>query len=424
MSDYMFMLENHLTAAQNRVIAEVRKAAVDANVNVFLTGGAVRDMLGGYPIRDLDFTIEGAVGKIPRLVADALGAETLESDSLRKSTELVSNEGVTFEISMARTERYAKTGGKPQVAPSTIHEDLRRRDFTINALALSLNRASLGLLLDPTNGMGDLGHKEIRSTGSYVFSDSPVRLLRLGRFRTRLSFTVTERTESQYRQAREDEVESYISTEDVLRELRQAAIEPNLPEWLEWLEAEKLLKLISPGLSGAALNLAAFTKLQKLRQSLPLDTGLVPDDAALFFALLTEKLPPKERAALAELDAERAPAWQKLGARSAKLEKELAVPALHRPSKIYGVLSKAPGEQILYLHVHSQHRNVQDRIRNYLQKYIPTAQEVTDQQVEEAGFIPGTPKFQKAKAEMITKRLDARPPKKPEPEAEAEPEIA
>ena len=56
MSDYMFMLENHLTAAQNRVVAEVRKAALEANVNVFLTGGAVRDMLGGFPIRDLDFT--------------------------------------------------------------------------------------------------------------------------------------------------------------------------------------------------------------------------------------------------------------------------------------------------------------------------------------------------------------------------------
>jgi hypothetical protein len=65
----------------------------------------------------------------------------------------------------------------------------------------------------------------------------------------------------------------------------------------------------------------------------------------------------------------------------------------------------------------SQQRTVQDRIRNYLQKYIPTAQEITDPQVVEAGFTPGTPKFEKAKAEMIAKRLDARP-KKPEPEAE------
>src|SRR6476659_4627871 len=147
MSDYMFMLENHLTAAQNRVLAEVMKAAVEANVNVFLTGGAVRDMLGGFPIRDLDFTVEGNALKLAKTVADQLGAEIVLTDSNRKVAELVSPEGVTFEISMARRERYGKTGGKPQVTPATIHDDLRRRDFTINALALSLNRASRGLLI-------------------------------------------------------------------------------------------------------------------------------------------------------------------------------------------------------------------------------------------------------------------------------------
>ena len=90
---------------------------------------------------------------------------------------------MTFEIGMARPEKYAKTAGKPQVTPATIQEDLLRRDFTINALALSLNRASRGLLLDPTNGMGDLERREIRNTDNYVFYDSPVRLLRLGRFK-------------------------------------------------------------------------------------------------------------------------------------------------------------------------------------------------------------------------------------------------
>ena len=69
-----------------------------------------------------------------------------------------------------------------------------------------------------------------------------------------------------------------------------------------------------------------------------------------------------------------------------KLEKDVAASSLNRPSKIYALLSKAPGEQIFYLILRSQQRTVQDRIRNYLQKYIPTAQEITDQQVVEAGF--------------------------------------
>jgi tRNA nucleotidyltransferase (CCA-adding enzyme) len=420
MSDYMFMLENHLTAAQNRVLAAARKAALEENVNVFLTGGAVRDMLGGFPIRDLDFTVEGNAVKLAKSVADKLGATILTTDSNRKAVELLSPEGVPFEISMARTERYAKTAGKPHVTPATIQEDLQRRDLTINALALSLNRGSRGLLLDPTNGMGDLERKELRNTGNYAFYDSPVRLLRLGRFRVRFDFTIAEKTESQYRNAREAELEKYITREELLHELRQAALEPNVAELLQAWDEEKLLHLVSPALTGPALNLASFSKLQKFRQSLPFGIDMVTDEPALFFSILTEKLTPKERAVIADFDAPHSSAWLKLGAKAAKLEKEVSASNLHRPSKIYSVLSKAPGEQILYLVLKSQHRLVQDRIRNYLQKYIPAAQEVTDQQVTEAGFTPGTPKFDKAKAEMISKRLDARPPKKPEPEAEAE----
>jgi tRNA nucleotidyltransferase (CCA-adding enzyme) len=421
MSDYMFMLENHLTGAQNRVLAAVQKAAAEAQTNLFLTGGAVRDMFGGFPIRDLDFTVEGNALKLAKTVADQLGAEIIQTDSNRKSVELVSSEGVTFEIGMARTERYAKTGGKPQVTPATIHDDLRRRDFTINALALSLNRASRGLLIDPTNGMGDLHAKELRSVGNYGFYDSPVRLMRLTRLRVRTGFVVTERTAAQYANAREGEVESHITREELLHELRMAASEPNVAELLQAWDEEKILTLISPGITGAALNLPTFQKLQKNRQSLPFGSEMKADDSALFFSILTEKLPPKDRNAVATLDAEHSSSWLKLGARSAKLEKELSVPSLHRPSKIYNVLAPAPGEQILYLLLHSHHRSVQDRIRNYLQKYAPTAQEVTDREVIEAGFTVGTPKFQKAKAEMIAKRLDARPKK---PDSEAEPEIA
>ena len=101
-----------------------------------------------------------------------------------------------------------------------------------------------------------------------------------------------------------------------------------------------------------------------------------------------------------------------------KLEKEVGASNLNRASKIYALLTKAPGEQILYLVLRSQHRSVQDRVRNYLQKYIPAAQEITDLQVVESGFTAGTPKFEKAKAEMIAKRLDARPRSRTEPEAE------
>ncbi len=154
MSDYMFMLENHLSANQNRAVSVVQAAAAQANVNLFLTGGAVRDMLGGFPIRDLNFAVEGNALKLVKTIEAQAGVEVTGMDEYRKSVRLLFDGAVSAEIAMARQERYPKNGTRPVVTPATIQEDLRCRDFTINAIAISLNQASLGLLLDPKHRPG------------------------------------------------------------------------------------------------------------------------------------------------------------------------------------------------------------------------------------------------------------------------------
>src|SRR3974377_2387194 len=202
MSDYMFMLENHLNAEQSRILVEVQACAAESNLSVFLTGGAMRDMLGGFPIRDLDFVVEGPALKLAKTIAQKTGAEILSVDDTRKTAELRFAGGVTAEIGMARQEKVAKPGGRPSVQPATIHEHLRGRDFTVNAIALSLNRASRGLLLDPTNGLADIENKELRAVSNYGLYDDPARMLRLIRLKARLSYTIAERTQSQHQNAR------------------------------------------------------------------------------------------------------------------------------------------------------------------------------------------------------------------------------
>ncbi|HET8548722.1 MAG TPA: hypothetical protein VFL57_11985 [Bryobacteraceae bacterium] len=421
MSDYMFMLENHLTPDQNRVLVEVESAAAVAGVNLFLSGGAVRDMIGGFPIRDLDFTVEGPAVKIAKAIAHRTKGDVVATDEHRKRAELRFPGGVTAEIAMARQERYGKPGAKPQITPATIHEDLRGRDFTVNSLALSLNRASRGLLLDPTNGLADLERRELRAVGNYTFYDDPIRLLRLIRFRVRLGFEIAERTRSQYENARAAEVDKYISPEAFYHELMNIAAEPNPGDILQALEQEKLLQLIAPFLAGPKLNLPGFAKLLKARQLLPFGVDVHLDSAALFFYLLNEKITVKERTQLARAiampraDAER---WQKLEPRAKKLEKELKAAGLQKPSALYHVLAKAPGEQVLFLLVKSTERLVLDRIRNYYQKYLPAALEVTERDVIAAGGQPGTLKFQKIRDHLIVTRLDARPKKAPAPPEE------
>jgi tRNA nucleotidyltransferase/poly(A) polymerase len=419
MSDYMFMLESHLSADQGRAVSEIQVAATNANLNVFLTGGAMRDMLGGFPMLDIDFTIEGNALKLAQVVAKKSGAKIFSEDDNRKLVHLVFPSGVRATVGMARQEKYSKPGGKPAVKPATIHEDLRGRDFTINSIALSLNPASRGLLLDPNNGVGDLERKELRAVSNYTLYDDPIRLLRILRFKVRLGFTIEERTKMQYDNAREAQLETRIAQEDLLEELRHIANEPNCADIIRVLEEEKLLHLFSPDLTGAKLNHPGLQKLQKARQLVPFGIDIHLEPMGVFLYFLTEKMPAKDRAALVKnigLSRRELEQWQKLEAKSKKLEKDLKSSKLQKPSKVYQVLAAAPGDQILFLLAHSTERIVTDRIKNYLGKYLLTAQEVTERDVLATGVKAGTPKYQKAREALILTRLDARPKKVPPPE--------
>ena len=420
MSDYMFMLESHLRPDQNRVLKELQAAAAEANMNLFITGGAMRDMLGGFPIQDIDFTVEGNALKLAKTVAAKSKAAVERVDENRKVAHLLFPGGVHATIGMARQEKYAKPGSKPQVTPATLHDYLRGRDFTINSIALSLNPASRGLLLDPNNGAGDLERKELRAVSNFTLYDDPVRMLRLQRFRIRLAFAIDQRTKMQYDNAREAGLESKISESSLLEELRHIAAEPNAADVVQALDDEKLLVLFSPILTGAKINHAGLQKLQKMRQMIPVGTDIELPMLGLFLDALTEKFSPKDKQALAKsLGLEKADMeqWHKIDARAKKLEKELKSAKLQKASLLYQAVSKASGDLILYLLLNSKERIVQDRIKNYFGKHLPAAQEVSDRDVTAAkGVEPGTPKFSKAREEVIWQRLDARPKKVPPPE--------
>ncbi|MDQ2713164.1 MAG: hypothetical protein M3Y24_13215 [Acidobacteriota bacterium] len=414
MSDYMFMLDSHLSGEQSKALSEIREAAELASLNLFLTGGAMRDMMGGFAIRDLDFTVEGPSVKFAKAIAQKSGVEILSVDDFRKTVELRFGSKVDASISMARQEKYGKPGAKPQVQPATIHDDLRRRDFTVNAIALSLGKASRGLLLDPANGLGDLSRKELRALSNYTLYDDPSRMLRMIRLKVRLGFTIDERTLNQYRNVREAQLDSKIPPAAWGHELLEIAVDPLASDILKALDEENLIELLSPALSGPKLNLTAFQKVQKARQSLPFGSDISADFKALFLFLLLEKLSPRERAQLTKaigFDEEILEVSAKLESRASKVEKELATARITRPSALYWLLNKVPGEILLFLMARSGQRLVLDRIKNYLQKYLPLAQEVTDADVLAKGVELGTAKFDKMRQQLITAHLDAKPKK-------------
>lgn len=423
MSDYMFMLESHLSTDQFQVVTEMQKIAASMGVSLYLTGGAMRDMLGGFPVRGLGFTTEANALKFAKLAEHKHGAHVVDTDDHLKLANLKFPNGITCEVRMARAEKFAKSGARPQISPATIHEDLRSRDFTINAIGLSLNKASLGLLIDPTNGVGDIERKELRAIHNYSFYDEPARMLRLIRFKVRLGYGIDERTKLQYENAREAEMLTKLTPDALQLELRGMANEVNIHDLMVALDEEKLTVLYSPVLTGPKLNLPGLAKLQKARQTPPFGWDLRMNGLSLLLKVLLEKFTSKESAQLfktIDLPKSDVASIGKLDAGAKKLEKDLKNPKLQKASLLYQLIMKSPGEQVLYLLVYSNQRIVQDRIRNFFQKHLPASTEVTDEMVAATGLTPGTPKFQKAKDEMILARLDARP-KKVEPVPEPPP---
>src|SRR5579863_9936294 len=197
MADYIYTMEVRLTPDQLRGVTLVQDVARSAGMNIYLTGGAVRDIISGFSIRDLDFTVQGNPLKLQKDLERA-GASITGTDDDSKTLLLVLPGNARAEISMARTERYEKTGKPPIVAPATIIEDLRRRDFTVNAMALSLNPGSRGLLMDPFNGAADIEAKLLRILHNYSFLEDPSRLIRATRFAARFHWPLEERTQARY----------------------------------------------------------------------------------------------------------------------------------------------------------------------------------------------------------------------------------
>jgi tRNA nucleotidyltransferase/poly(A) polymerase len=396
MSDYLFLMESRVSPDQWQVLHAIQKAAANQGMNVYLAGGAIRDLIAGFPIDDLDFVVEGkALKLLPELVRG--GSEVLWQDAETQSAELQFRRAVLGSISMARTETYSRPGAAPSIAPATIVQDLRRRDFPMNAIGVSLNPNSRGLLLDPTNGQADIEKKEIRAQHNYTFFDDPVRMYRAVRLRARLGFTFDQKTTAQFQNAREQGLAEQAGGDSLALEVRQLARERSPVEVLKALEKEKLLRALSPRLQGAALNLQGIARATKAAHTLAL-LGLRAPSFSLFLHLLFGKLPAKDRDQLSHRMRLKQADWkpaEKAYAEAKQLAKEVQGKAGNSATKLFHLLSKASPDALLILLSSYPQAKVQSRLKAYLTKYLPLRSQLPEKEVEQLGVKPGTPRFAK-----------------------------
>ena len=185
-------IERYLPQQLLELVRDISKEANQLGQKAYLVGGVVRDLLLGYPNFDLDLVIEGDAVKLARQVAEIRQIKLIIYP--RFGTAKLSYGNFTLDMATARGETYAEPGALPTVTPGTLNDDLFRRDFSINAMAMSLMPNNYGELVDPYQGRGDLEQHIIRILHLRSFSDDATRILRAIRYEQRLGFELEPQT--------------------------------------------------------------------------------------------------------------------------------------------------------------------------------------------------------------------------------------
>ena len=181
----------------SKVLTLLREAGLKAGslgCRVYLVGGSVRDILLGRSHIDIDMTVEGDAIKLGKAVAKDTGAAITVYKSFG-TCALVFKDGSKIDFATARRETYKRPGAMPAIKPGKLKEDLKRRDFTINAIAVSIMTKDFGKVCDPFNGIGDLRSSLIRIMHPKSFTDDPTRIFRARRFAARFGFKIEPKTD-------------------------------------------------------------------------------------------------------------------------------------------------------------------------------------------------------------------------------------
>ena len=407
MPDYMFLLESRLSAEQRAVVTRVPELAAEVGANIYLVGGAVRDLISGMSIRDLDFTLEGNPFRVARELEKG-GARLLSEEERLRHVELIFAGDVDGSIAAARDDIYHRPGTKPELRWSTIMEDLRRRDFSLNAIAISLNPASRGLLLDPTNGLADLEKREVRALSIHSFTNQPVRLLRLLRYSARMGFKMEPRTAEWFALALERGMHQNIPPEDVGNEVRQLAREEKPAAILKSWEAHGLIGAIHPQLARRHPHYDALQRIVRVRDAM-VAAGYRPRlFAPVTSALLARLKAGESSAALHRMrfrSAEVATVLH-LEAEAKKQVKVLASRKTAAPRDAYAFLEKVPLDLQAFILAEGRNAKVVGKIRNFLYKWRPLRLALPSVATElEALGLPRGPKFDKVLEDLFQRQL-------------------
>ncbi len=226
----------------NHIFKTISKIAKQKKLKVFVIGGFVRDLLLKRKSKDIDIVVVGSGIKFAKALNAELGGKNSVSVFKNFGTAMLKYKSYEIEFVGARKESYNRGSRNPIVEDGSLQDDQNRRDFTINAMAISLNEETYGEFVDPFNGTNDLKNKIIRTPlePEITFSDDPLRMMRAIRFATQLNFKIEIKTlQALSKQSNRIEI---ISKERITDELNKIILSPKPSIGFKLLEKTGLLK--------------------------------------------------------------------------------------------------------------------------------------------------------------------------------------
>jgi tRNA nucleotidyltransferase/poly(A) polymerase len=407
MPDYIYLLENRLSADQQNALRLLREAARDAGTILFLIGDAVRDLTSGHAIRDLEVVVHGNALKLKKII-EKLGGKVWGEDEVTRALYLCFPGTVRVDLVSTHRVEYPRSG-KPVHHPASIQEDLRRRDFTVNAMAISLNEGSFGLLMDPMNGAADIESRTLRLVSNYGFLEEPSLLIRATRYIERLGWEMDPKTRARYDNAREEGVIEKLSAQARSRELEQIGHEEEGLKVLQALEAEGWMKVLFPVWTSAKADEERLTALHELAVELLLQ-GVHADVSAAQMQLLTARLSPKELAALKKLMLRPGfvEEWNSLDTLAAGFAKVLLAKENATPSTSFKLFTNYDPEAVLWLGFTSKDATVKERFNLLLKVWPEARQRIPYALMQEMRITAELPAYREIVEAVLLELIDGR----------------
>ncbi len=417
-------MKNHLASFDRTLLLMLKDIGRQADkipVNAYVVGGPVRDILLKRKVLDLDIVVEGDAAALARQWAQKIsGAVTVHPRFGTATVRL--KRGQRIDFATARQEEYPAPGALPVVKAGFIHDDLFRRDFTINAMALRINQDRFGQLVDEFGGQKDLTSKKVRVLHEQSFRDDPTRLLRAVRFEQRLGFAIEPKTLSLLKKALENDSPDSVKAERYFAEFRKILQEANPSKGLmrlARLDGLKFLgnqhKMDTGSLGRIERNLRSYCKKETAD---PKDVwivylmGLVHRWSEAELSRLGEhfNLTRQDRVSLASL-----PALQKVFVRLKKRNL--------KASKVFRLLESFSYEAVVFLRSYHADKVAQKYADDFLSKYRHVSLALNGHDLKKLGLREG--KLIKVTLDHLLKqKLDGKIKTKKQEQQEAEKFVA